>query len=185
MKPSLVVIGLGNPGKQYAATRHNAGFRAVEALAKAFGEGKWEERQKFQCVALEARILTVPILLAQPSTFMNLSGESVQKLVTFFKLDAATQILVVYDDVDLPLGETRLRLKGGPGTHNGMRSIVASIGDNFPRLRIGLGKPNPGEDLAAWVLSSPPPEERKILEETYAKIPEMVRKYVLELPGEE
>ncbi len=182
MKPSLIVAGLGNPGKQYDKTRHNAGFRAIDLLSEKFGEGEWQEKQKFLAHIQEARILAAPLLLVKPTTYMNLSGDSIRKLIDFYKIDPASQLLILVDEIDLPLGDVRLRMKGGPGTHNGLKSLVATIGEGFPRLRIGIGKPMNGEDLATWVLSIPPPEELKTLDTTFEQIPEMVRKFVMERP---
>lgn len=184
MKPHLVVVGLGNPGRQYAMTRHNLGFRAVDMLADRYGEGEWREVQKFQCRSREARIVTVPVLLVQPSTFMNRSGECVRKLVDFYKLNPAQQLLVMCDDIDLPLGEARLRMKGGPGTHNGMRSIVEAIGEGFPRLRLGVGMPAQKEDLATWVLNTTSPDEERVLQETLRGVPERLTNFVMEKQAE-
>jgi len=178
VKPSLIVVGLGNPGKQYEDTRHNAGFRALDLLADAFGTKTWEDKQKFLASVMEARIVTVPILLVKPQTYMNRSGEAVKKLLNFYKVDP-TSILILSDDIDLALGETRLRPSGGPGTHNGLRSIVDHIGEAFPRIRIGVGAQKPGEDLSTYVLSKPPASEKKLIEESLQKIPEMVREFVM------
>lgn len=179
MKPSLVIVGLGNHGSSYERTRHNLGFRALDALAKEFGEGDWVQSDKFDAVVQEARIVASPVLLVKPQTFMNLSGETVHKLVDFYKLDPASQVLVLTDDIDLLIGTVRIRKNGGPGTHNGLKSVVEHIGEEFPRLRIGLGMPAPGEDLAAWVLSSPSPEEEGILKKVIQEIPEIVKKFVV------
>ena len=190
MKPHLVIIGLGNPGKEHDRTRHNAGFRAVDLLSEKFGEGDWAENQKFLCRMQEARIITVPVLLVQPTTYMNRSGECIRKLVEFYKLNPRQQILIVCDDIDLPAGEVRLRMKGGPGTHNGLRSIVVVLGEEFPRLRIGIGGSSArsdrsdghpkGEDLAAWVLSVPPKEEQDVIRTAMEGIPEKVKEFVME-----
>ncbi len=181
MKPHLVIIGLGNPGKEHDRTRHNAGFRAVDLLSEKYGEGDWTESQKFLCRMQEARIITVPVLLVQPTTYMNRSGECIRKLVEFYKLNPRQQILILCDDIDLPAGEVRLRMKGGPGTHNGLRSIVVVLGEEFPRLRIGIGGSQPkGEDLAAWVLSVPPQEEEKMIRSAIEGLPEKVREFVME-----
>ena len=181
MKPHLVIIGLGNPGKEHAHTRHNAGFQAVDLLSKNFGQGDWTESQKFLCRMQEARIVTVPILLVQPTTYMNRSGECIRKLVEFYKLNPRQQILVLCDDIDLPVGDLRLRMKGGPGTHNGLRSIVVVIGEEFPRFRIGVGGTQPkGEDLAAWVLSVPPKEEIKKIDDVLQTLPGRVKEFVME-----
>lgn len=179
MKPALVVIGLGNPGKSYDATRHNAGFHAVDALSKVFGEGDWKHSGKFDADVQEARILTAPILLVKPGTYMNLSGEAAGKIVDFYKLDATQQVLVLCDDVDLPLGTLRLRKTGSAGTHNGLKSLVDRFGEGFARLRIGIGPKPANADLATWVLSAFSSEEIKTLEDAYAKIPDMVREFVV------
>ncbi len=178
MKPALAIIGLGNPGSGSERTRHNAGFRAVDAIAEKFSEGEWQNKQKFLAVAREGRILAAPILILKPTTYMNRSGESVRKVVDFFKLDPKTQILILCDDIDLPLGEMRLRMKGGPGTHNGLKSIVETLGEEFPRLRIGIGSQPVGADLATWVLSVAPLEEEKKIAAAIKAIPEQVRTYV-------
>jgi len=129
----------------------------------------------------EARIVTVPVLLVKPTTYMNRSGECIRKLVEFYKLNPREQILVLCDDIDLPAGEVRLRMKGGPGTHNGLRSIVVVLGEEFPRLRIGIGGTQPkGEDLSAWVLSVPSKEEQKAIEVAIATLPANVKKFVME-----
>lgn len=175
VKPSHVIIGLGNPGTQYRATRHNIGFQAIDYLSKIFAEGEWSEKQKFHALVQEARIITVPILLMKPLTFMNRSGEAVKKIIDFYKLNPAEQLLVISDDVDLPLGEVRYREKGGPGTHNGLRSIVEQIGEGFPRIRIGLGTAPAGSDLATWVLSSLTNEELQALQKSYEKLPELLK----------
>ncbi|MDD5751372.1 MAG: aminoacyl-tRNA hydrolase [Candidatus Peribacteraceae bacterium] len=178
MKPSFVIVGLGNPGAQYADTRHNAGFRAVDILATAAGAGDWQDKQKFLAYICEAERAGVPVLLVKPQTFMNRSGECVRKLVDFFKLDPAQQLLVISDDVDLPIGEVRFRSAGGPGTHNGLKSVVEQVGEGFPRLRIGLGAPAHGEDLAAWVLSVPSKEEAAALERSLAEVPKHVEAFL-------
>lgn len=180
MKPSLVVIGLGNPGKQYDQTRHNAGFQAVDVLSDAFGVGDWKDTQKFMSQIQEARIVTVPVLLIKPQTYMNRSGEAIRKIVDFYKLNPSQQIVVLSDDIDIPLGTLRLRLSGGPGTHNGLKSVVEQLGENFPRLRIGVGpKPEVG-DLAAWILSRFSAEEATALQEILQTVPEQIKHFVLE-----
>lgn len=179
MKPSLIVVGLGNPGKSYIQTRHNAGFRAIDALSREFGVGEWELKEKFRSKVQEARVVTAPVLLVKPETYMNLCGETVKKLVTFYKIDPKAQLLILSDDVDIPLGSMRFRRKGGPGTHNGMKSIVEQLGEEFPRLRIGIGPQPPVGDLATWVLSAFSPTEEEELRNTLERIPDMVRQFVL------
>lgn len=180
VKPSLVIVGLGNPGKSYERTRHNAGFRAIDTLSEAFGQGRWALRGRLRSQVQEARVVTAPVLLAKPGTFMNLSGESLRKIVDSFTLDPKEQILVICDDIDLPLGEVRFRARGGPGTHNGLRSCVESIGEGFSRIRIGIGPGPRGEDLSVWVLSSFSKEEEKTLESVLQQLPSMVRSFVLD-----
>ncbi len=150
------VIGLGNPGLAYAPTRHNLGFWVLERLLRRRGWRKssypWGE-----VFRAEERILLRPL------TFMNDSGRAVAELRKAYGLDVR-DMLVVYDDVDLPLGEVRLRPGGGAGTHNGMRSVLAALGSReVPRLRVGIGSPPPGMDLAEYVLSPPAPEEVPLL----------------------
>lgn len=179
MRPSLIIVGLGNPGKEYEKTRHNAGFLAIDVLSEQFGEGEWQDKPKFLAHMQEARIVTIPVLLVKPNTYMNRSGESIQKLCSFYKLDPARHVLVLTDDIDLPLADLRFREKGGPGTHNGLKSIVDQFGEQFPRLRIGLGQQPKGADLANWVLSRFSAEERNALDQALKEVPEMVKEFVL------
>lgn len=160
MKPLLLIAGLGNPGTQYEQTRHNTGYLAVEHLAQIFGTAPWKPQQKFLALCCGGTIGESPVLFVKPTTFMNLSGDSLGKIIAFYKLNPASQLLVLCDDIDLPPGETRLRTKGGPGTHNGLKSVVDHFGEDFARLRIGIGAQASGEDLAAYVLSRPSSEER-------------------------
>ncbi len=153
-----LVVGLGNPGEEYAATRHNAGFRVVEAAAADWGVALGGRRHRSRTA--EVRRGGEKIVLAQPQTFMNLSGEAVTALVRAHGTPLE-RILVVYDDLDLELGEVRVRKGGSAGTHNGMRSVVRSLGTTeFPRIRVGIGPMPPGVDPAAWVTSKPRAAER-------------------------
>ncbi|MCS7240210.1 MAG: aminoacyl-tRNA hydrolase [Candidatus Bipolaricaulota bacterium] len=152
------VVGLGNPGPTYAATRHNLGFWVLERLLK---KNHWTKEifpwgEVFQ---------KGEALLLRPLTFMNLSGQAVAELCRRFSLSPG-ELLIVYDDVDLPLGEVRLRPAGGPGTHRGMQSVLFALGtEDVPRLRIGIGAPPPNTDLRDFVLSPPKPEEALVLAE--------------------
>jgi peptidyl-tRNA hydrolase, PTH1 family len=157
------VVGLGNPGRRYEGTRHNAGFLLVKRAAEA-----WDVRLKknrFLAKVGEGRRGGERVLLAQPQTFMNESGQSVKAVVAGWPVDPE-RVLVAYDDVDLPLGGIRVRREGGPGTHRGMASIVAVLGTTgFPRLRLGIG-PAPAEaDIADFVLTPFRKDERKALDE--------------------
>ncbi len=181
MKPSLVIVGLGNPGKAYVKTRHNAGFHALDRLAKEYGTGDWKMQSKFSAETLEARIGIAPVLLIKPQTFMNLSGECIHKVVEFYKLNPAQNLLVICDDIDLPLATPRLRRTGSAGTHNGLKSVIEHIGEGFPRLRLGIGPKPEKVDLASWVTSAFSAEELKAMEGLYAVVPEIVKEFVLEL----
>ena len=148
----FIVAGLGNPGKQYEGTRHNAGFMALEALAERLGVPVTRVRFKSYCG--EAVIGEKRALLLMPQTFLNLSGEAVCEAMRFYKLPPE-RVLVMMDDISLPVGVIRLRRKGSDGGQKGMRSIITLSGsDQFPRIKLGVGaKPHPDYDLAAWVLS--------------------------------
>jgi PTH1 family peptidyl-tRNA hydrolase len=155
-----VVIGLGNPGQEYAATRHNVGFRVVNELATRWRVRRWQRRRS----SLVARRGGArPVFLAKPQTFMNLSGHAVVELCRALTLEPA-QCLVVVDDVDLPLGELRLRQRGGPGSHNGLRSIVDAVGEEFPRLRLGIRGEGAWDDLAEYVLTRFEDDELELAE---------------------
>ena len=148
----FLIVGLGNPGKKYEGTRHNAGFAALEALGGKLGVKI--NRSKYKALTAEAWIGEKRVLLMMPQTFMNLSGESVVEAMQFYKLKPE-QVLVILDDITLPVGVIRIRRKGSDGGQRGMRSIITlSSSEQFPRIKIGVGqKPRPDYDLAAWVLS--------------------------------
>jgi PTH1 family peptidyl-tRNA hydrolase len=155
-----LVVGLGNPGAEYAETRHNVGFQVVDRLAAKLRLHFTERRAQSLVARGQAR--GEPLLLAKPQTYMNLSGQAVRKLVVEFRLPLG-RLLVVYEDFDLPLGAIRIRPGGGPGTHNGMRSIVAELGrTDFPRLRVGVGPLPEGVDPANFVLTPFAPVERAV-----------------------
>ena len=149
---SWLIVFLGNPGPKYACTRHNAGFMAGDALAKKLGVSI--DRLRFRALTAAAEINGEKVLLMKPQTFMNLSGEAVGQAARFYKIPPE-RVLVVSDEISLPLGKLRVRPKGSAGGHNGLKSIIASLGsDAFPRIRIGVGAPpHPDYDMADWVLS--------------------------------
>lgn len=135
-----VLIGLGNPGEKYIKSRHNIGWMIINEFADRVGADNFKENKKFKALITEIvnpNDSREKLLLVKPLTFMNLSGETVSAIKNFYKLQNE-DLIVVYDDIDLPLGELRFRNSGGPGTHNGMRSIVEHIGEDFPRLRFGI-----------------------------------------------
>ncbi|MCC6934993.1 MAG: aminoacyl-tRNA hydrolase [Thermomicrobiales bacterium] len=157
-----LVVGLGNPGRRYEGTRHNAGFMAVERLQRRLPEGT--SRARFQAHIVETRDGDSRVVLAQPQTFMNESGIAVAQLVRWYKVPL-DRLLVVYDDLDLPLGTIRLRADGSDGGHNGIASIIRSLKTNtFPRLRIGISRPASGPTVP-YVLSRFNATERRELED--------------------
>jgi PTH1 family peptidyl-tRNA hydrolase len=164
------VVGLGNPGPEYAATRHNVGSRVVEELARRLRAATWTHEYR-SLVARRPR--GASLLLARPQTFMNLSGEAFATLCRGEAL-LPEQVLVVVDDVELPLGQLRLRASGGPGSHNGLRSIVEHVGEGFPRLRLGIRGANPWRDLADYVLAPFDAEERAAVEAMVARAADCV-----------
>lgn len=147
-----LLVGLGNPGAQYVRTRHNIGFDVVETLAARYAlefRGK-----RANSLIAEGKVAGQRVALVKPQTFMNLSGQAVAALRTWYKVEAAREILIIYDDLDLPFARLRFRERGSAGTHNGMRSIVQQLGSSdFARLRIGIGQPPGKMDVAAYVLS--------------------------------
>ncbi|HIS64907.1 MAG TPA: aminoacyl-tRNA hydrolase [Candidatus Avoscillospira avistercoris] len=158
-----LVVGLGNPGSQYEATRHNVGFRAVDALAKEAGVKI--DRAKFQALTAQVTVGGVRVLLMKPQTYMNLSGVAVKQAADFYKVPPE-RVLVLFDDIDLDVGRLRIRRNGSAGGHNGIKSIISSLGSQeFPRIKIGVGaKPHPDYDLADWVLSRFTLAEQKLLD---------------------
>ena len=150
---SWLVVFLGNPGTKYEMTRHNAGFMAGDAMAKA--QGAAINRSRFKALTGTCDIGGETVMLMKPQTFMNLSGEAVAQAGSFYKL-APDHVIVVSDEVALPIGKLRIRTKGSAGGHNGLKNIIALLGtDQFPRIRIGVGTaPHPDYDMADWVLSS-------------------------------
>ena len=173
---TYIVVGLGNPEKKYEHTRHNVGFDVLQVLSQKLNI----PLNKLRCKALtgEGRIGGERVVLAAPQTYMNLSGQSVAELLRWYKADAK-HLIVVYDDVDLPQGRLRVRAGGSAGTHNGMRNIVYLTGrDDFPRVRIGIGKPEPGRDLAAYVLGKYPPEARQAMFDAFLRAADAVQAIV-------
>ncbi|MBN6187390.1 aminoacyl-tRNA hydrolase [Aneurinibacillus sp. BA2021] len=153
-----VIVGLGNPGKQYEMTRHNVGFWAIDRLADDWNISL--SQGKYKGLIGEGRVGTERVVLVKPMTYMNLSGECVGPLLNFYKLDPEEDVLVIYDDLDLPCGKVRLRTKGSSGGHNGMKSLIAHLGtEEFKRIKIGIGRPAPGRKVVDHVLTTFPPEE--------------------------
>ena len=166
-KQIFLIIGLGNPGEKYAHTRHNAGFEVMDLLEKQYAV-KLRKKVLQPWAAAEWTDGRKKIVLCKPLTFMNNSGVAVKKLMDRFGVPPE-QVLILYDDIDLPPGKVRVRKNGGPGTHNGMRSIVKETGtDAFPRIRVGTGDRPAGQDLVNWVLGRPGPDEKPVMEAAFA-----------------
>ncbi len=173
-----IIVGLGNPGKEYANNRHNVGFMIADQLA-AQHNLKFSRMMNKAIVAL-GEIAGRKVILAKPQTFMNLSGESVGPIVKFYKADLS-HLLVIYDELDLPLGQLRMRPKGSAGGHNGMKSIIARLGsDVFPRLRVGIGRPPGRRDPRDYVLEDFTSSELATLEPVFARAVEGVQRWLTE-----
>jgi len=172
-----LIAGLGNPGVRYARSRHNVGFMVVEKFAHAHALAF--ARKRFNAEIAEGNVGETRVMLAKPQTFMNLSGDAIGKLFAFYKI-APSDLLVVYDDLDLPLGKMRMRPKGGAGGHHGMESIIARIGTSeFPRLRVGIGRPNPNTDID-HVLGDFEGDERALMDETFARATDAIQAWLRE-----
>lgn len=167
--PEFIVAGLGNPGREYEGTRHNAGFRALDFLAERLGASVKESR--FSALVGRAEISGHGVLLLKPQTYMNLSGRAVAETANFYKIPPEN-IIVMCDDISFAPGHMRIRKKGSAGGHNGLKSIIESLGsDAFPRIKIGVGaKPSPDTDLASWVLGKLPEQDAKSLSEVFDRI---------------
>lgn len=167
--PTHILVGLGNPGKQYQFTRHNTGFLALDFLAEQYGTKI--DRARFKALVGEAAVGGKRVLLMQPQTFMNLSGEAVREAAAFYHIPPEN-IIVIYDDVTLDVGRLRVRGKGSDGGHNGIKSMIYQLqSDAFPRVRVGIGKkPHPDFDLADYVLSEFSREEQEKLFSSFTAV---------------
>jgi PTH1 family peptidyl-tRNA hydrolase len=176
-----LVVGLGNPGERYRRTRHNVGFMVADALAARGGAGRG--REEHAAWVAEGQVGGEPALLAKPLSFMNRSGGPVSVLLGAYRVEPR-DLVVVLDDVGLELGVLRLRERGSHGGHNGLRSIIEALGtDDFPRLRVGIRKGEPPEDLAEYVLSDFPPEDVLVVQEAVGQAADAVECLVREGPA--
>ncbi|WP_461809793.1 aminoacyl-tRNA hydrolase [Faecalimonas sp.] len=163
-----IIVGLGNPTSQYEGTRHNVGFDVIDVIAKKYNISMDIRKHKAFCG--KGIIAGQKVILAKPQTYMNLSGESVRSLVDYFKVDEEQELIVIYDDISLDVGQLRIRKKGSAGGHNGIKNIIAHLGHSvFPRIKVGVGEKPKQYDLADYVLGHFSKEERKIVEEGYCK----------------
>ncbi len=167
----FIIVGLGNPGKEYDNTRHNMGFRVIDRLSDKYGIDVTAKKHK--ALVGKGVIDGNKVVLAKPQTFMNLSGESVRELLDFYKVDETSELIIVYDDITLDVGNIRVRKNGSAGGHNGMKSIIAHVGHNeFMRVRVGIGEKPPKMDLADWVLGHFPKTDEEGVNEGTLKATE-------------
>jgi len=163
-----LIVGLGNPGRAYAASRHNVGFMCLSHFARAHGIALIQKQARSRIGRGE--VAGAAVILARPRTYMNLSGEAVSLLVRRFGVPPA-DLLVIHDDLDLPLGKLRIRQRGGSGGHKGVQSIITSLGsEDFPRIRVGIGHPEDGDDTVSYVLASFTPAERQVIKEVIPQV---------------
>ena len=171
----MIIVGLGNPGEEYEKTYHNMGYGVVEALAKKMG--RKIDRIECSCLTAVKESGGVKTVLAKPITYMNLSGEGVKSLMKKYEAEPE-DVLIVYDDIDLPPFTVRVRGSGSAGTHNGMRNVVKMLGtENVKRMRIGIGKPE--HDLVGYVLSRPSKEDEKKFDELFGKCADLLYEYIV------
>lgn len=162
----FVIVGLGNPDKKYEKTRHNVGFDVIDVMAQKYNIELTEK--KHRALSGSGYIAGQKVLLVKPQTYMNLSGESVQAILNFYKLDAERELLVIYDDISLAPGRIRVRARGSAGGHNGIKNIIAMTGtQTFARIKIGVGEKPQGWDLADYVLGHFSKEERALVEDAF------------------
>lgn len=174
-----IIAGLGNPGKQYENTRHNAGFEAIDRLADQYRISM--ETKKFQALCGSGVIDGQKVLLVKPQTYMNLSGESIRAACDFYKIDPEQELVILYDDISLAPGHLRIRAKGSAGGHNGIKSIIQHLGtQNFMRVKIGVGEKPSGYDLADYVLGHFTKDERPVMDEAFKKAGEAAAKLLTE-----
>ncbi|RKI81052.1 aminoacyl-tRNA hydrolase [bacterium 0.1xD8-71] len=160
-----IIVGLGNPDRQYQNTRHNIGFDVVDTIAEKYGIAMGEKKHK--AVIGKGFIAGQKVVLVKPQTYMNLSGESVRAVIDFYKVDEKTELIVISDDVSLDVGRIRIRKKGSAGGHNGLKNIILHLGhDEFMRVRMGVGEKPQGRDLADYVLGHFTMTDREVMDES-------------------
>ena len=173
----FIIVGLGNPTAQYEGTRHNAGFDVIDVLAEKYNISV--DARKCRAFCGKGVIAGQKVLLVKPQTYMNLSGESVGGIVNYYKIDPESDLLVIYDDISLDVGQLRIRKKGSAGGHNGIKSIIAHLGTTvFPRIKVGVGEKPKNYDLADYVLGHFSKQERELMEEGYEHASDAVEQIV-------
>lgn len=167
-----LIVGLGNPTKEYDGTRHNIGFMALDALSREYGIGV--DTLKHRALIGKGMLNGQKVILAKPVTYMNASGEAVRAIADYYKIEPA-DIIIIFDDTSLEVGRIRIRKKGSAGGHNGIKSIISHLGTSeFPRVKIGIGAKKEGQDLADYVLSRFPKEEKETLREAVCDVSEAI-----------
>ncbi|MBQ3118119.1 MAG: aminoacyl-tRNA hydrolase [Alphaproteobacteria bacterium] len=167
----ILLVGLGNPGSEYAQTRHNIGFMAVDNLVRRYQFPDF--KSKFKGEISQGKIGTEQVLFLKPHTYMNLSGESIQAVCSFYKIPV-NQVIVIHDDLDLPVGKIKVKRGGSAGGHNGLKSVDAHLGNNYMRIRVGISKPAIKEQVVDWVLSKFSTQDKNILDESFDFISEHI-----------
>lgn len=163
-----VIVGLGNPGKEYVNTRHNVGFRVVDAIADKYHIAVTEKKHK--ALIGKGVVEGEKVILVKPQTYMNLSGESVREVIDYYKVDEKEELIVIFDDISLDVGKIRIRKKGSAGGHNGIKNIIAHLGhDTFRRIKMGVGDKPKGYDLADYVLGNFSAEDNRLMQESIGK----------------
>lgn len=174
-----IIVGLGNPGKDYAGTRHNIGFDVIETLAQRANISVIEKKHK--AMIGKGYIEGQKVVLVKPQTFMNLSGESVREVVDYYKIDETEELIVISDDISLEPGQLRIRKKGSAGGHNGLKNIIAHLGhDEFQRVKMGVGEKPKGYDLADYVLGHFAGDEKKVMEKAAAEAADAIVMMMME-----
>ncbi len=167
-----IIVGLGNPEEEYKNTRHNMGFDTINKIAEQYHIEI--NKSKFKGIYGTGTIENEKVLLLKPQTYMNLSGESIREVLNFYKLDESA-LIIIYDDIDIKPGTIKIRKTGGPGTHNGMKSVIQNLNKKeFARVRVGIGMPEHKNDLINYVIGKMPEEDRKILDEATTKAKDAV-----------
>ena len=162
----FIIAGLGNPDRQYEGTRHNVGFDVIDRIAEKYNIAV--DTKKHRAYIGKGIIQGQKVILAKPQTYMNLSGESIRSLVDYYKIDEENELLVIYDDISLDVGQLRIRAKGSAGGHNGIKNIIAHLGGQvFPRIKVGVGEKPRNFDLADYVLSRFSKAEKELMDEGY------------------